>query len=236
MQDIAKRYVSVASNSVKSYFYRNCGEDGCDMLDKEHSRVDPLLKLYPGAPMMLVHNKDVPCGQANGSRVLLLTVQVRVGEHPFIIDLSGTNIRAYYASQILSLTVRHEINDITPETFEVACKTFAFCATITLDDQKQSVLMKGNQFPLISNSATTGHKLQGCTLLELAIFEQFYGQNWMYVFLSLVRTMKGLYLAVPLSEDLSKYAMPDKMKEMIAGFQRRLGLLIYSETDYLNYL
>jgi hypothetical protein len=28
MQDIAKRYVSVASNSVKSYFYRNCGEDG----------------------------------------------------------------------------------------------------------------------------------------------------------------------------------------------------------------
>jgi hypothetical protein len=205
------------------------------MLDKEHARVDPLLKLYPGAPMMLVHNKDVPCGQANGSRVRLLTVQVRVGEHPFIIDLSGTRIRAYYASQILSLTVRHEINDITPEIFEVACKDFTFRATISLDDQKRSVMMKGKQFPLISNSATTGHKLQGCTLLELAIFEHFYGQNWMYVVLSRVRTMKGLFLAVPLSEDLAKYAMPDKMKEMIAGFQQRLGLVIYSETEYHNH-
>jgi hypothetical protein len=232
MRDIAKRFVSVASNAVRSHFYRNCGEDGCVLQDKKHARVDPVLKLYPGCPMMLVHNKDVPCGQANGTRVRLLKVQVRHGEQPMIISMSGTKIRAYFASQLLALQVRHENGDITPQTFDVAMKDFSFSAKISVDDEARVVMMKGNQFPLISNSSTTGHKLQGCTLKQLAIFEHFYGQNWMYVVLSRVRTMAGLFFAVPLSEDLSKYSMPDKMKEMISGFQVRLGLKIYSDAEY----
>jgi sulfur transfer protein SufE len=85
-------------------------------------------------------------------------------------------------------------------------KDFSFCTKISVDDQSRAVMMKGNQFPLISNSSTTEHKLQGCTLRQLAIFEHFYGQNWMYVVLSRVRTMNGLFFAVPLSEDLSKYS------------------------------
>ena len=92
--------------------------------------------------------------------------------------------------------------------------------------------MKGKQFPIISNSATTGHKLQGCTLAELAVFEQFYKQNWMYVVLSRVRTMKGLYLAEPLAHDLDKYAMSAKMKDMIADFETRIGMELYTENQY----
>jgi hypothetical protein len=92
--------------------------------------------------------------------------------------------------------------------------------------------MKGKQFPIISNSATTGHKLQGCTLAELAVFEQFCGQNWMYVVLSRVRTMKGLYLAEPLDVDINKYAMPEKMKRMIADFKTRIGMNLYTENEY----
>jgi hypothetical protein len=48
--------------------------------------------------------------------------------------------------------------------------------------------------------------------------------------------MNGLFLAVLLSEDLSKYSIPDKMKEMIAGFQVRLGLTLYSNAEYQNHL
>jgi hypothetical protein len=36
--------------------------------------------------------------------------------------------------------------------------------------------------------------------------------------------MKGLFLARPLSEDLSKYAMADTMKDMIGRFQEKIGL------------
>jgi hypothetical protein len=125
------------------------------------------------------------------------------------------------------LTVRHEISDITPQEFDIGVKQNSFQAKVTVNDHEgpSTLSMKGRQFPIISNSATTGHKLQGCTLEELAVFEQFYGQNWMYVVLSRVRTMAGLYyLASPLSEDLSKYAMSTKMKNMIERFQSRIGL------------
>jgi hypothetical protein len=46
----------------------------------------------------------------------------------------------------------------------------------------------------------------------------------MYVVLSRVRTMKGLFLARPLSEDLSQYAMAEAMKDMIGSFQEKIGL------------
>jgi hypothetical protein len=54
----------------------------------------------------------------------------------------------------------------------------------------------------------------------------------MYVVLSRVRTMKGLYLAEPLSHDLNKYAMSKKMKEMIADFETRIGMELYTENQY----
>jgi hypothetical protein len=94
-------------------------------------------------------------------RVRLLKVQVHDGEQPMIIRMSGTKIHAYFASQLLALQVRQENSDITPQTFDVAVKDFSFHAKISVDDQSRAVMMKGNQFPLISNSSTTGHKLQG---------------------------------------------------------------------------
>ena len=54
----------------------------------------------------------------------------------------------------------------------------------------------------------------------------------MYVVLSRVRTMKGLYLAEPLAHDLDKYAMSAKMKEMIADFETRIGMELYTENQY----
>jgi hypothetical protein len=224
MRDARKTYVQVMSNQVKDYFYRNCGEDACKTGDKK-GRVDPVLKLYPECPMMLTENKDVTNGQANGSRALLKSVAIKAGERPMIMQMAcGTKIRAYFVSQIQSMTLRHEMADITPQEFQVLPESFSFRARVNVDDKMLNVQMKGTQFPIISNGVTTGHKLQGCSLDELAVFEHFYGQNWMYVVLSRVRTMKGLFLARPLSEDLSKYAMADAMKQMIGSFQEKFGL------------
>jgi PIF1-like helicase len=233
MRDGAKTYVRVLSNRVKSYFYRNCGEHACKTGDMATGRVDPVLKLYYGCPMMLTENKNVPSGQANGSRLRLKRVKVKNGERPMLVQLlCGTKIRAYLASQIVSLTVRHEVEDIKPEEFEVVPKSFTFSATVTLDYVKRAMQMKGTQFPIISNGVTTGHKLQGCSLDWLAVFELFYGQNWIYVILSRVRTMQGLYLSEALSTDVTKYAMSAAMKKMIATFQERIGLKLYDNDEY----
>jgi hypothetical protein len=80
--------------------------------------------------------------------------------------------------------------------------------------------MKGKkQFPLISNSAMTGHKMQGSN-----------GQNWMYVH---IRTMKGLYLDKPLiSLDMTKYAMSSEMKAMIAEFNNSIRITLYTNFQY----
>jgi len=85
--------------------------------------------------------------------------------------LCGTKVRAYFASQVASLTVSHEVPDITPHEFPVIPKLFVFRATVCLHDELRTLQMKGSQFPLISNGVTTGHKLQGCTLERLAVFE-----------------------------------------------------------------
>ncbi len=96
--------------------------------------------------------------------------------------------------------------------------------------------MEGTQFPPISNGVTTGHKLQGCTLERLAVFEFFYGSNWVYVTLSRVQTMAGLYLSTPLSTDISKYSMSQAMKTMIKGFQKGIGLKLYDDVAYQRFL
>jgi hypothetical protein len=92
--------------------------------------------------------------------------------------------------------------------------------------------MKGIQFPLISNLSTTGHKLQGCGVNDLFVDEWFYGQNWPYVVLSRVKQMKGLFVRVPLSEDLSKYKMPEKMKSMLLYFRGKCAVEMLSEEQY----
>jgi len=224
-------------NEVKSYFYSHRGEDACKTGNMTSGRVDPVLKLYPGCPLMLTENKDVCNGQANGSRVKLQHVTVKCGEEPIGIKLvCGTTVRMFFASQLSAFTVRHEVDGIVPKEFEVTPKSYSFSANIRILGEKRTVRMKGIQLPVISNGATTGHKLQGCSLHSLAVFELHYQQNWMYVILSRVHTSKGLFLYEPLSLDLRQYTMSQDMKEMIFDFQERIGLRFFENDEYATIL
>ena len=237
MRDGVKTYVRITSSQVKLYFYSQCGEDDCKTQQMSSKRVDPVLKLYPSCPLMYTENSDVANGQANGSRVTLKSVNIKNGETPMVVELAcGTKVHAYYASQVRSLTVRHEDDDICPPEFDVASTTYSFTAKLQVYEETRKTLMKGNQFCLISNGVTTGHKLQGCTLFWLAVFEYFYGQNWVYVILSRVRTLEGLYLSKPLDHDLEKYRMSRFMKKMIHDFQERIGLQIPTPQEYQIYM
>lgn len=237
MAEAPKQYVGVTSNAVKRHFWTTCGEDSCRHGQNGSSRVDPVLKLYPKCPLMLTQNKDVPNGQANGSRTFLEGVMVKPECDPMIIELEcGATIRAFFASQIHALKLKHEAKDIKPTVFEVKSESFSFNATMTIDDERKICAMKGQQFSVVSNTATTGHKLQGYTALCLIVNDWHYGQNWAYVVLSRVTTMKGLFLTKPLSEDLTKYAMSDDMKEMLREFQRTILLTRLDDSTYEDIL
>ena len=62
--------------------------------------------------------------------------------------------------------------------------------------------IKIEQLPVNDNIATTGHKLQGATLLNLVVKSWDYSiPNWIYVVLSRVRTMDGLVFCKKLDEN-----------------------------------
>ena len=233
MTDSIRRFVPVDSNQVKRFFYENCSENDCKMPENSKGRVDPLLKLYPNCPMMLTLNNDVPNGQANGSRVFLKSVKAYPGEQPHLLKMDcGATIRAFYASQINSLVLQHENDDILPQLFEVKAKEWTFHSKLQLGESQVNVKMKGLQFPIISNSCTTGHKLQGCTVDAILVNDWHYKQNWPYVVLSRVRTMRGLYIRENLSYDVKKFAQNPKMINMLKTFRNNIALTDISDAEY----
>lgn len=230
MNNKGKTPTPVMSNRVKRFFYENVGEDDCKM---ERYRVDPVLKLYHNCPLMLVANTDVANGQANGSTVRLQSVKMKYGEESFALRLKcGTRVRAMYASQVAHLTVKHERPDLSPQVFNVVSKDWSYKAKLRYDGDVSVAAMGGNQFPVVSNSCTTGHKLQGCSCDEILVNDWHYCSNWPYVVLSRVRTMQGLHIKQLLDPDLSKYAMPEEMTEMLNDFRERLALTELSDEDY----
>lgn len=186
---------------------------------------------------MLTQNSDVANGQANGSRTILQQVKLKPGEASFPLCLqSGAVIPVFLASQIDYLVLKHEKHDICPPMFKLQSKTFRFRATMDIDGGNNLVGMKGNQFPVVSNNATTGHKLQGYTATSLFVNDWHYKVNWPYVVLSRTREMDGLYMRQKLSEDLKKYAMNDNMKAMLKEFRDTILLRDIPDQEYNDML
>jgi len=182
---------------------------------------------------MLTLNSDVPSGEANGSRVILQSMDLKAGEESFDLLLdNGTTICGLFASQLESITVEHENEDITPRQFQIEPHLFSFTCMMKLGDEERYMAMKGLQFPVISNTCTTGHKLQGCTVDSILVNDWYYGANWAYVVLSRVKTMAGLYLTKPLTYDLKKYAKPETMKRMLKKFADTIQMEIFTEEQY----
>jgi hypothetical protein len=137
--------------------------------------------------MMLTESNDVSHGQANGSRIHLKLIHTKVGEQPMHLMMkSGTILCAFLASQIKKLTFEHEASNIGPHEFDIEAKQFSFDVAMDLNDDFKKTKMHGFQFPVISNSATTGYKLQDYTAGSLFVNDWHYGQNWVYVVLSRV--------------------------------------------------
>ncbi|CAB9527912.1 expressed unknown protein [Seminavis robusta] len=92
--------------------------------------------------------------------------------------------------------------------------------------------MKGKQFPIISNSATTGHNYRDILQCGYWYNSWRYCQNWAYVVLSRVRTMSGLFLLKKLDWDPKNFAMPQRMRDMLARFKDTIGLSVLGEDQY----
>ena len=70
------------------------------------------------------------------------------------------------------------------------------------------------QFPVNVSLAITGHKLQGMTVDILVLSEVHLSQNWLYVLLSRVTSLRGLFLMKPLRKDMFKPIASNLRREL----------------------
>ena len=221
--------------------WEHCGED--DMKpssDEIRERVDPVLKLYKGCRVMLPTNEDVANGLANGTQATVEKVVLKPGHSPVTVMLNDAlPVPAVLASQVQEVILSHSNDRIRPNMFSLKPKkTAALKARIPTpenlrceEDQTDKIPLKFFQIPMILNNATTGHKLQGSSVDDLFVHQWKYVQNWAYVVLSRVRTIRGLFLREPLSLDMSLYKMDKSLTKMLSHFRQMLPTTL-SEEQY----
>ena len=111
-------------------FWQSCGEADCD-LGKGNGRMDPVLKLYRGCPVMLTQNHDVPRGKANGTRALVKQVLLKSEQSPTIVTLSpGVKVWAARAGQVDKILLHHLNDRVQPAIFDMQPKQFSFRASL----------------------------------------------------------------------------------------------------------
>ena len=152
---------------------------------------------------MINTNKDLKKKRGNGTLCRGLGIKLKSGSQVKMKEWYEKFIPSVSVDDVEYMICQHYDDSITPlagfklfpekESAKVNLKilgNMAFIGGINM-----------TQFPVNSNIATTGHKLQGMTKDSLIVHAWNYTfTNWIYVVLSRVRTLDGLYLCEKLDE------------------------------------
>jgi hypothetical protein len=225
---------------TNSLFWEECGESDC-IFNKKTTRLDPVLKVYIGCPLMLIDNIDVDNRLANGTQAILVKVVLKAGQTTSDILINGVLTKAVLASQVSYLLLRHlPTNGEAGTEFKLKPKQHSgFSAmmprpvSLRGKSKRTKMTFSANQIPVVVNNATTGHKLQGCSKSSLFINCFSYAKNWPYVVLSRVKTKKGLYLRRPLDEskDYSVDVKLARMRQIFSTYKQVPDEYFNSEDD-----
>jgi len=151
------------------------------------------------------------------------------------------SISCVFASDVNYISLHHNNPGFSDDIIRLKPKTLSFTAKLPIPDgldqhsnhilftntsnwkKKQIKLfpMQCNQFPIIINNATTGHKLQGSTVNNLFVHDWDYEtKNWPYVILSRIKKLSGLYLRAPIASNLCKYAMHPELRLFLQSMEK----------------
>ena len=232
IKDSTRKYSALNNWGI---LWENATESGIKF-SSSSKRMDPVLKLYRGMRVMLTENKDVLKGIANGTQATVEHVVLKRNESYGETELKGGSVRqpatykvkAALAHQLDYIQLRHVNDNMKPAVFRMKPQEFTFKTEVPscLDFQhrhaKDWVSMKATQLPIICNDATTGHKLQGSSVEDLFVHEWSHTcKNWIYVVLSRVRTLSGLFCRDRVPSNLELYAIPEELKGMMERMQKK---------------
>jgi hypothetical protein len=196
-------------------------------LSSNGAKLDPILRCYPGSIHMCISNKDLKKGRGNGTQCRCVRVKLKRGATVQWKNWEGRKVNTVSVDDVKWVMFEHWPNPPknVPRRFKLKPETYTAIIQWPIAPDCGNLKVKlGNvrvtQIPVNSNVATTGHKLQGMSKDTLIVNSWSYGfANWIYVVLSRVRTLSGLYLCKPL--DLNRrFNVPDKLVSFEARMKR----------------
>jgi len=166
--------------------------------------------------IVTIHNRDV------GPDFHKVLWRWKDGKCPHVEDYHGYKVNCGHVTDIECIILKLHTNgkhvELQPEIFQPSIKFPGM--------NKKSVI-KGYhimQFPVNQSLAVTGHKLQGTTVELLILAEINLTMNWLYVLLSRVTSLQGLYLMKPLKKSMFKPICNNLKLELewLRGLERTL--------------
>jgi len=180
------------------------------------------LKLIQGCPLMITTNTEKKRDLVKGMTASYVGVRWKDGKCPHVEDYHGYKVNCGHVTDIECIILKLHTNgkhvELQPEIFQPSIKFPGM--------NKKSVI-KGYhimQFPVNQSLAVTGHKLQGTTVELLILAEINLTMNWLYVLLSRVTSLQGLYLMKPLKKSMFKPICNNLKLELewLRGLERTL--------------
>jgi hypothetical protein len=178
-----------------------CGDD--NFTSGDSTKVDPCLKLIKGCSLMINNNTEKKTKNiVKGNMAKFIGVRWKKDKFPHVENYHGFSVNCGHISDIQSLIIQLQTDkrhvEILPEYFPCSIKLPHLTVKTVLKGYKML------QFPVNLSLVVTGHKLQGMTLDTLILSEINLTHNWLYVLLSRVTTLNGLFLLKPLKREMFK--------------------------------
>ncbi len=198
--------------------FQNCSE--ADTNNAQNTRCDPLLCLFYDSNLMVNENTDVTNGIANGTNCLFKYAKLKPGTILQPIMMHGCWVNSVSVHDVEYLQLEWQDSARFKGLFRVHPKKRTFVVSFPIQDNNTKLRIKTKmileQFPVVVNFATTGHKLQGKSLFSLVIAQWAAKniKNWAYVVISRVRTLLGLFLLERIPDDLDCTPAPEYLHMM----------------------
>ena len=167
---------------------------------------------------MVNSNKHLKEGRGNGTLCRGVSVCFKINCGPVCKNWDGRKVHCASVDDIDHITCEHWRKDRLNEPQKTFVVKVEECTVHPSIPAYGGVPMsfgavKISQFGVNSNIATTGHKLQGMTKTNLAVSSWWYScRNWVYVVLSRVTILNGLYLLKSLDRN-QDYSVDKKLLE-----------------------
>jgi hypothetical protein len=194
---------TIKSKNYHYLMYNSCGDDNIETSGQYKRKVDPCLKLSLGCQIMVSDGNDHSLGFVKGTTATFVGIALKEGctLKEYIYDGYKVNTIDSTAVEYM-VCERLETKDTKgPKRFKLYPQHFNVDIKLRMNGEQQ-IKITGTclfQFPINIDTATTVHKLQGKTKQSLVVTDFNYKEpNWIYVVLSRLISIIGLYLLKPL--------------------------------------